>query len=102
MHGNVRSVPSDSSHAPYVSYTCARRLCSRGLLPVAVLQEVEEKLQAELAEGLASCVAEVDAFMAPLEAAADAAVEKVRQAEARRAELAGELEGLKQRAASVE
>ncbi len=80
----------------------ARRLCSRGLLPVAVRQEVEEKLQAELAEGLASCVAEVDVFMAPLEAATDAAVEKVRQAEARRAELAGELEGLKQRAARVE
>ena len=67
-----------------------------------VRQEVEEKLEAELSEGLESCVAEVNAFMKPLEAAADAAVERVRQAEARRSKLAGELESLKQQAASVE
>ncbi len=77
-------------------------LLSCGLLLCFARQEVEEKLQAELREGLEACVAEVGTFMAPLEAAADAAVARVERAEARRAELAGELEGLKLRAASVE
>lgn len=65
-------------------------------------QEVEEKLEAELRTGLDSCVAEVTALVAPLGEATAAAVARLRDAEARRAELAQQLEALKQRAAAVE
>ena len=63
---------------------------------------VEEVMEAELAAGLEACAAEVDAFMRPLEAAAAAALERLRDAEARRARLADELDLLKRRVAGVE
>jgi hypothetical protein len=65
-------------------------------------QGVEEKLQAELAAGLDACAAEVGAFMRPLEAATAATVERLRDADARLAALASELEALQQRAANIE
>lgn len=67
-----------------------------------LLQEVESKLKAELEAGLDKCVSETNSFMRPVEEATAAVVERLKVAERRRAELAEELEGLKQRAASVE
>ena len=66
------------------------------------LQEVEGNLKAELEAGLDKCEQEANEFMKPVEEASAAVVERVTDAERRRAELADELEGLKQRAASVE
>ena len=65
-------------------------------------QEIESKLKTELDAGLENCVQETNKFMKPVEEATAAVVERVKEAERRRAELAEELEGLKQRAASVE
>ena len=69
---------------------------------ICVLQEVESKLKAELEAGLEKCVSETNSFMKPVETATAAVVERLKEAEQRRAELAEELEALKQRAASVE
>ncbi|EIE21598.1 hypothetical protein COCSUDRAFT_30102 [Coccomyxa subellipsoidea C-169] len=66
------------------------------------IQEVEDRLKAELESSLDACTAEVNAFIKPLEEATLAVVERVRDSEIRRAVLADELEQLKQRAASVE
>lgn len=67
-----------------------------------MVQEVENKLQAELEQGLEACITEINTFMKPLEEATTAAVERIRDAERRRADLAQTLEELKQRAANVE
>ena len=69
---------------------------------MCMLQEVESKLKAELEAGLEKCVSETNSFMRPVEEATAAVVERLRDAERRRAELAEELEGLKQRAANIE
>ncbi len=66
------------------------------------IQEVEEKLEAELRSGLDECVEEVTALVAPLGEATAAAVKRLQHAETRCGALAEELEGLKQRAAAVE
>lgn len=66
------------------------------------VQEVESKLKSELDASLEKCVQNTESFMKPVEEATAAVVERVKSAERRRAELADELEGLKQRAASVE
>lgn len=66
------------------------------------VQEIESKLKAELEAGLNSCEEETNSFMKPVEKATAAVIEQGKSAERRRAELADELEGLKQRAASVE
>ena len=70
--------------------------------PSRRLQEVEGNLKAELEAGLDKCEQETNEFMKPVEEATAAVVERVTGAERRRAGLADELEGLKQRAASVE
>ena len=75
--------------------------CS-SMKPTRRLQEVEGNLKAELEAGLDKCEQETNEFMKPVEEASAAVVERVTDAERRRAELADELEGLKQRAASVE
>ena len=76
------------------------QMCSQ--LHRHMLQEVESKLNAELEAGLESCVSETNSFIKPLEKATAAVVQRLKDAERRRADLAEELEGLKQRAASVE
>ena len=63
---------------------------------------MEDRLKAELESSLDACAAEVNAFIQPLEEATLAVVERVRDAESRRAALADQLEQLKQRAANVE
>jgi hypothetical protein len=63
---------------------------------------VESKLEAELEKGLEACIMEVNAFIKPLERATAAAVERLKYAEGRRANLADVLEQLKQRAADIE
>ncbi len=69
---------------------------------MCLAQEVEDKLQAELQQGLDACITEVNAFIKPLEEATAAAVERVKDAERRRAGLAQTLDQLKQRAANIE
>lgn len=63
---------------------------------------MEDKLKAELEGRLEACVAEVNGFVGPLEAATLAVVERLKAGERRRAQLADELELLKQRAANIE
>ena len=65
-------------------------------------QDVEEKLEAELDSGLGACVDEVTGLVAPLGEATAAAVARLQDAEARRSQLAEQLEALQQRAAAVE
>lgn len=65
-------------------------------------QEVEERLKAELESSLDACAVEVNGFIKPLEEATLAVVERIKDAESRRAVLAAELEQLKQRAANIE
>ena len=65
-------------------------------------QDVEGKLESELASGLDACVDEVTEMIAPLGEATAAAVARLQDAEARRSQLAEELEALEKRAAAVE
>ena len=69
---------------------------------MCMLQEAESKLKAELEAGLEKCVSETNSFMRPVQEATAAVVQSLRDAEQRRAELAEELEGRKQRAAKIE
>ena len=72
------------------------------LYSACVCQDVEGKLEAELASGLDACVDEVTELIVPLGEATAAAVTRLQDAEARRAQLAEELEALEKRAAAVE
>lgn len=63
---------------------------------------MEGKLEAELTSGLDACVDEVTELIAPLGEATAAAVARLQDAEARRSQLAEQLEALQQRAAAVE
>ncbi|KAK9811735.1 hypothetical protein WJX72_009255 [[Myrmecia] bisecta] len=65
-------------------------------------KDVQGRLQQEMAQALDGCCGEINSFILPLEALAVAAVERLQEAEARRAELVEELDQLKQRAANVE
>ncbi|CAL8469427.1 g8968 [Coccomyxa elongata] len=66
------------------------------------IKEVEERLKAELESSLDVCTVEVNGFIKPLEEATLAVVERIEDAESRRAALATQLEQLKQRAANIE
>ncbi|BDA44834.1 probable transmembrane GTPase FZO-like, chloroplastic [Coccomyxa sp. Obi] len=66
------------------------------------IKEVEERLKAELESSLDACAVEVNGFIKPLEVATLAVVERIKDAESRRAALAAQLEQLKQRAANIE
>lgn len=63
---------------------------------------MEERLKAELESSLDACTVEVNGFIKPLEEATLAVVERIKDAESRRAALATQLEQLKQRAANIE
>lgn len=80
--------------------TKGRRSFSRH--SACLCQDVEEKLEAELTSGLDACVDEVADLVAPLGEATAAAVARLQDAEARRSQLAEQLEALQQRAAAVE
>ena len=87
-------------------YSCTAHM--RGLFCLGLkcgvwgIQEVEERLKAELESSLDACAVEVNGFIKPLEEATLGVVERIRDAESRRAALASQLEQLKQRAANIE
>jgi hypothetical protein len=63
---------------------------------------VQDKLRLSLEEGVTDACHEIMSFIEPLERLTAAEVDRIRDAERRRARLAGELEGLQRQAAGVE
>lgn len=66
-----------------------------------MMQEVEQKLEVELAEGLSSTEAQVRAWMEPLAQLTAAQVRRAEDGESRRAQLAERLEDLQERALRI-
>ena len=66
------------------------------------MQEVGRQLQQELQQATKQCLADVRAFMQPVEAATRAERDRLVDAEARRFQLYDRLRTLKERAAKIE
>lgn len=66
------------------------------------LQEVSRQLQQELQQTTEQCLADVRAFMRPVEAATRAERDRLLDAEARRFKLSDRLRTLQERAAKIE
>ena len=102
MTVKLETAPRDLAHGCLNKTLKSQSNFISDLLHVRMLQEIESKLNTELEAGLEKCVSETNSFMKPVEEATSAVVMRLKDAERRRADLAEELEVLKQHAASVE
>ncbi len=67
-----------------------------------MLQDLEEKLNAELTEALSRCIQDVGSFIQPLERNSEGIVAQIEDLQDRQSLLMDELSGIQQQAANIE